>query len=58
LTLPVFDEEGSPIHNLGISPIAGVYFIGFPWISNRRSGIIGGIEEDANRIVANIIENN
>lgn len=58
LNLPVFNEDGLPIHNLGISPIPGVYFIGFPWISKRRSGIIGGIEEDANRIVANIIKNN
>ena len=58
LNLPVFDEDGIPIHSLGISPVDGVYFIGFPWISKRRSGIIGGIEDDANTIVANIIQNN
>ena len=47
LNLPVFDEEGNPIHNRGISTEEGIYFVGFPWLNSRKSGIIYGIEEDA-----------
>lgn len=57
LDLPVFDKDGKPIHENGIAKLKGLYFIGFPWISKRRSGIIGGIEEDALRIVKNINQN-
>ncbi len=51
LHLPVHDAEGKPIHQLGISPVRGLYFIGFPWLISRKSGIIYGIEEDAKFIV-------
>lgn len=52
--LPVLDAEGKPIHQRGVSPIPGLYFIGFPWLSTRKSGIIYGIEEDA-QYIANAI---
>jgi len=45
--LPVLDTEGKPIQQKGISPVRGLYFIGFPWLNSRKSGIIYGIEEDA-----------
>jgi putative flavoprotein involved in K+ transport len=47
LNLPVLDSEGKPIHKRGISPVNGLYFIGFPWLNSRKSGIIYGIEDDA-----------
>jgi putative flavoprotein involved in K+ transport len=47
LKLPVFDTEGNLVHQRGISPVQGLYFIGFPWLSSRKSGLIYGIEEDA-----------
>ena len=50
IKLPVFDKEGNPIHNNGISEVPGLYFIGFPWLSSRKSGIIYGIKEDAQDI--------
>lgn len=52
--LPVLDEEGKPINQGGISPVRGLYFIGFPWQTTRKSGIIYGIEEDA-RTIAGVI---
>ena len=55
LNLPVIDADGKPIHQSGISPIRGLYFIGFPWLSRLKSGIIYGIEEDA-RFIADAIE--
>jgi putative flavoprotein involved in K+ transport len=54
--LPVLDAEAKPIHQRGISPVPGVYFIGFPWLSSRKSGIIYGIEEDAHYIAGAIAE--
>jgi putative flavoprotein involved in K+ transport len=48
--LPVLDAEGKPVHQRGISPVRGLYFIGFPWLNSRKSGIIYGIEEDAHYI--------
>jgi putative flavoprotein involved in K+ transport len=47
LHLPVFDEAGHPIHERGVSPVPGIYFLGFPWLHSRKSGVIHGIDEDA-----------
>jgi len=49
--LPIFDQDGALIHQRGVSPVTGLYFIGFPWLSKRKSGIIYGIAEDARYIV-------
>jgi len=54
--LPVLDAERKPIHQRGISPVRGLYFIGFPWLNSRKSGIIYGIEEDAHYIAGAISE--
>ena len=51
IRLPVLDQQGLPIHQRGVSPIPGLYFIGFPWLHTRKSGIIYGITEDAEHIV-------
>ncbi len=50
INLPILDERGHPAHYRGISPVPGLYFLGFPWLNSRKSGIIYGIEEDARRI--------
>jgi putative flavoprotein involved in K+ transport len=54
LKVNVFDESGRPRHHNGISPSPGLYFIGFPWLSKRKSGTLYGIAEDASRIVDHI----
>jgi len=54
--LPVLDAEGKPIHQRGVSLVRGLYFIGFPWLNSRKSGIIYGIEEDAEYIAGAISE--
>jgi putative flavoprotein involved in K+ transport len=54
--LPVIDAENRPIHQRGISPVRGLYFIGFPWLNSRKSGIIYGVEEDARYIAGAIAE--
>ncbi len=50
----VTDENGRPQHKRGVSPVPGIYFLGFPWLHSRKSGIIHGIDEDA-RFVAEAI---
>lgn len=54
--LPVLDQRNQPVHRGGISPVPGLYFLGFPWLNSRKSGIIYGIEEDARRITDSINE--
>lgn len=50
IDLPVTDDIGRPAHHRGVSDIPGVYFIGFPWLSKRKSGVVLGIDEDARHI--------
>lgn len=54
VNLPVIDERGRPLHEGGVSPVPGLFFMGFPWLRTRKSGLIHGIEEDA-RVIAGVI---
>ncbi len=58
IKLPVIDDKGNPKHTNGISEVDGLYFLGFPWLRKRKSGIINGIAEDAEFIANKIIRNN
>jgi putative flavoprotein involved in K+ transport len=46
LRLPVFDPDGAPVHERGLTTVPGIYFLGIPWLSTRKSGIILGADED------------
>jgi putative flavoprotein involved in K+ transport len=52
--LPVLDEGQKPVHQRGVSSVRGIYFVGFPWLNSRKSGILHGITEDA-QYIANAI---
>ena len=54
--LPVFDDQNRPMHKRGISPERGLYFMGFPWLNSRKSGVLYGIGEDAQYIAQAIGE--
>ena len=54
--LPAFTAEGSPIQERGVSSVHGLYFIGFPWLNSRKSGIVYGVEEDAQYLASAISE--
>lgn len=56
IDLPVLDESGFPVHKRGVSSIPGIYFVGFPWLYKRKSGLICGVEEDAKYISKKIID--
>lgn len=47
LKTPVLDKEGIPLHQNGISTVAGLYFLGLHWLRSKKSGIIFGISDDA-----------
>jgi putative flavoprotein involved in K+ transport len=50
IRLPVLDDDGVPIHDRGVAPVPGLYFLGFPWLHSRKSGIVMGIADDARHI--------
>jgi putative flavoprotein involved in K+ transport len=54
--LPVFSSEGTLKHKEGVAEIEGLYFLGFPWLRKRKSGIVYGINEDAKFISEKINE--
>ncbi|GAC1695080.1 MAG: NAD(P)/FAD-dependent oxidoreductase [Candidatus Limnocylindrales bacterium] len=55
LRVPALDERGGPRHEDGRSPVAGVWFIGFPWLRARKSGNVWGTYEDAFAIVGEVV---
>ena len=50
--------NGKPVHDRGISPIKGLYFIGLPWQYQRGSALICGVDRDAKHLILYIIEAN
>lgn len=54
IDLPVFTTEGVPKHNSGVSAVAGLYFLGLPWLSKRKSTLLSGVGEDTERLAAHI----
>ena len=43
-----------PVHRRGITNIPGVYFLGLPWLSKRKSSLMAGVGEDAAYLAAHI----
>ncbi|WP_236414082.1 NAD(P)/FAD-dependent oxidoreductase [Paenibacillus sp. JJ-223] len=48
------NSNGEAVHNEGVSPIDGLYFVGLPWQTARGSALIGWVKYDAERIVSHI----
>jgi putative flavoprotein involved in K+ transport len=55
IRVPVFDSRGAPRHERGVSSCDGLYFVGFPWLAKRKSGIIYGVGEDARCVVDHLV---
>jgi putative flavoprotein involved in K+ transport len=47
----ILDERGVPRHDGVETAVPGLYVLGFPWLTCRKSGLVCGIEDDA-RLVA------
>ena len=56
--LPVLDCDGYPIQKRGVTNYDGLYFLGMPWLNNRRSGILFGVGDDARHIAQHIAARN
>lgn len=54
LEIDAFDDRGRPLHHRGVSPQAGVYFLGLPWQSRRGSSFIWGVWHDAKYVADQI----
>lgn len=50
LELDIFDEDGNPIHESGVSKEPGIYFLGLPFQTRRRSSFLFGVWYDAKYI--------
>ena len=55
--LPVTDNDGYPIQRRGVTQYPGLYFVGLPWMYKYKSGLLIGVEEDAEFIAAQISPN-
>lgn len=54
--LPVFDKDNRVIHRRGVSNVSGIYFLGAPWLHKRKSGVLYGMNEDAEFISQQILD--
>jgi putative flavoprotein involved in K+ transport len=54
LKFDIFDAQGRPRHQRGVSAVPGLYFVGLPWLSRRGSSFIWGVWHDA-RFIADQI---
>lgn len=55
--LPVTDGDGYPIQQRGVTEYPGLYFVGMPWLSKYKSGLIVGVGEDAEHVASHIASN-
>jgi putative flavoprotein involved in K+ transport len=54
IDLPAFDAAGEPLHRRGVSPCAGLYFLGLPWLHKLKSSVLCGVGEDAQHLAERI----
>lgn len=56
IKLPVFDQDGYPIQDCGVSDYPGLYFVGMTFLCTGSSGLLAGVGDDAKHIAAKIHE--
>lgn len=53
--LPIFDEEGYPVHHRGVVDAApGLYFLGLPFQRTFASAVVGGVGKDARHVAEHL----
>ena len=50
INIPIFNDQGYPQHQRGVTSYKGVYFIGLPWLHTWGSARFSGIAKDAEYI--------
>ena len=53
---PVFGSDGRPEYERGVTRVPGLYFLGAPWLSKRKSGVFYGMGEDAEYVVQRVVD--
>ncbi|MBA2424062.1 MAG: NAD(P)-binding domain-containing protein [Actinobacteria bacterium] len=48
------DEQGWPVHERGVSPLPGLFFVGLHWLHKRKSSLFLGVGEDAAHVVEHL----
>jgi putative flavoprotein involved in K+ transport len=56
IDLPLFDEQGWPVQQRGVTDVPGLYFVGLHWLHKRKSSLLFGVGEDAAHIAAYIAD--
>jgi putative flavoprotein involved in K+ transport len=54
--LPILDPDGYPIHDRGVSPHPGLYFVGVHFQRTAKSDLFFGVGEDAEQVVAQLAD--
>jgi putative flavoprotein involved in K+ transport len=54
--LPIFEPDGTPRHQRGLTAAPGVAFLGLPWLSTRSSALMGGAGPDARYVVEHLLK--
>ena len=50
--LPVFDQDGFPVQQRGVTQFPGLYFAGLPWMDTQITGLLMGVGEQAGHIAS------
>ena len=58
IDLPVFDADGWPVHDRGVTAFSGLYFVGLHWLYKRKSALFLGVGEDAEHVVSHLANTN
>jgi putative flavoprotein involved in K+ transport len=51
---PVFDRDGRLLHERGVTPSPGLYFLGLQWQHTRGSALLGWVGDDARHLATRI----
>ena len=54
IDVAAFDGTGYPVHHRGVSGVAGLYFLGLPWLHTWGSGRFAGVARDARHLADRI----
>jgi putative flavoprotein involved in K+ transport len=54
---PIFDEDGYPIQQRGVTPAPGLYFVGLPWLDTQKSGLLLGVGAHTDYIAGQVAIN-
>ena len=55
--LPIFDEDGFPVQQRGVTSAPGLYFAGLLWLDMMKTGLLMGVGAHAEYIARQVAVN-